>query len=724
MLKRRFIIEWCVVLVISLFGCLGFINSLIGDKADNLLLDEAISWRQSPPSDAILIVDIDEQSLAEIGRWPWPRAQHAQLVRQLSVARPKAIGYDVLFTEAGPEPGDAALGMAIRQAGNVVLPAYLNTPGANGRAFDVIRPIKPLDAASARVGHVNVTFDADGLVRRFRPVFAENENLQQMMIEIGKLAGVNRAHRQDALIPYHQSGAYRHVSASTVMRGEVPAAYFRDKLVLVGASAKGLGDTLPVPGPAGSVMSGIEVQANILGALLAGSKISAASTAERSSAALVVLLLAFFGFLRTRPTTAILIAVGLGVITLSGSVLLLTIGDHWHPPGAILLGLTLAYPLWSWRRLAVLNNFIEGETTALGASLSHEGPSEKPKMGLDAIAATAASLKAVIGELVDLKTFMKRVIDNAPDALAVVDKDDRIILANTRAINLFGDEIDKLPVASLMARIAPDSQSDAEEIVHSDGRTFLAKSAPFGADAGSILRLADISDRRTAERQREEAIEFLSHDMRAPQSSIVALLDLHEAKRESELPIARIRSLAETSLKMADDFVQLARLENSVPEFEDVDLSSLLDEASNRLYAKAKAKSIRIKMVLCDDPAFVRADGWQLSRAFANLIDNAIKYSPEGSEVVCGVAMQDGETHASAGFEISIEDHGEGIPIERRDALFAPFGAQKKSSDLSAGLGLAYVKRVVDQHRGLINCQSGSDGTIFRLWLPAASEID
>ena len=123
MLYRRLALEWLLVLLAASL-LVGF--AAVGawtQAADNRLYDLAQRWAARPADERILIVEIDDASLSEIGRWPWPRARHAALLRRLAEARPLAIGYDVLFLE--PSPDDTALAMAMRQAGNVYLPALV-----------------------------------------------------------------------------------------------------------------------------------------------------------------------------------------------------------------------------------------------------------------------------------------------------------------------------------------------------------------------------------------------------------------------------------------------------------------------------------------------------------------------------------------------------------------------------------------------------------------------
>jgi CHASE2 domain-containing sensor protein len=88
---------------------------------------------QRPPLDDIVIIAIDNPSLQTLGRWPWPRTLHADLLNTLAQAKPKAIAYDVLFVEPDADPkADVALGTAMKAAGPVFLPLLIEVPPRQG----------------------------------------------------------------------------------------------------------------------------------------------------------------------------------------------------------------------------------------------------------------------------------------------------------------------------------------------------------------------------------------------------------------------------------------------------------------------------------------------------------------------------------------------------------------------------------------------------------------
>ena len=124
------------------------------------------SWVREPAA-GITVVAIDDASLREIGRWPWPRRVHADLIDRLTVAGAAVIGVDVAFAEpATDDPGgDAALARAIEMSGRVVLPVIPSRLDPAGQVIELL-PMPDLPTAAASLGHTEMVADADGVVRR------------------------------------------------------------------------------------------------------------------------------------------------------------------------------------------------------------------------------------------------------------------------------------------------------------------------------------------------------------------------------------------------------------------------------------------------------------------------------------------------------------------------------------------------------------------------------
>jgi signal transduction histidine kinase len=518
------------------------------------------------------------------------------------------------------------------------------------------------------------------------------------------------------LVPMRPAGSFRHVSFSTILASEVPDGFLRGKIILIGATADGMGDRYPVAAAAGSTMSGIEIQANLLNALLSNRIIERASLGTRIVSSVLPIWLLMLGFLRWQPNTNLIASLSLIASVVTGSILIAIYGGIWISPGPVLLGLLLVYPLWGWRRLEALNAFVGQAARDLNTEPGLRTVHLEKRYGLDSVAAKATELSAVIGALRGVQQFMTDVVSGFPDAICVVDKNMRVTLSNDAAKHVLGHNLTGQLLHDLIAARAPGTLRGASEMCDLEGRTFLIRqvqlSPQMGEGVGAIVRFADISQLRMAAVEREEMLEFLSHDMRAPQAAILSLL---EGAEETETHRS-IRRNARKTLKLADGFVQNARLS-----------STELDEAIDAVWPQAKRRDIRIRSTGTDLEAFLQGNPGALVRAFTNLLDNAVKYSPAGAQITCDLAVDAGTESGSAPIiRCSIADEGGGLPAERVAYPYARFGAISGESG-GAGLGLAYVKQVVDRHGGTIICQSQENqGTRFTLrfeGLPLSTEM-
>ncbi len=217
-------------------------------------------------------------------------------------------------------------------------------------------------------------------------------------------------------------------------------------------------------------------------------------------------------------------------------------------------------------------------------------------------------------------------------------------------------------------------------------------------------------------RQRDEVLDFLSHDMRSPQTSILALLDVYRNEHGTVPPILeRIETHARRALALADGFIHLTRAQSEKRPSEIVSLNEIVLDAVDQLWEKAGSLGSRVGAQVPDVECLCIGDRMMLTRAVANLIDNALKYGPAGSEVRCLLA--DGDD----GWLICVEDEGEGIAPELRDSATESFvrlvpanGAQKSGF----GLGLAFVRATAAKHRGEILMRYTSRGFMAGLKLP------
>lgn len=384
---------WLPVVVVALACALAGGHAL--QRADNLLYDFAVRMLPRPVSEPIVIVAIDAESLSALGRWPWPRRVHAQLIARLTQARAKAIGMDILFAEPDdrdPE-GDVLLAQALRSHGRVVLPVAPETQSVDG--LSAMKPIAPL-AGAAKLGHVDVELDADGIVRsvylRAGIGHAEWPAFALAMLQFGdparaalyeayeaapdSTAVTDTAHewirKQRYLVRFFdRADSFPHLSFLSVLRGDASALEaVRGRYVLVGVTAAGIGPgfVTPVSG-FGTPMAGVDLSANILASLNQNITVAAM---QSGFAILLTAMLALAPIL-IYPVLRPPVAFAVYGVTLAAtpllSFLLLQVGHIWFGPSSALAVVALTYPLWSWRRLDASTSALIAERNLARATL-------------------------------------------------------------------------------------------------------------------------------------------------------------------------------------------------------------------------------------------------------------------------------------------------------------------------------------------------------------------
>jgi signal transduction histidine kinase len=269
------------------------------------------------------------------------------------------------------------------------------------------------------------------------------------------------------------------------------------------------------------------------------------------------------------------------------------------------------------------------------------------------------------------------------------------------------------------------------EVVDPKGRDLIIKSAPcYSAKkvlVGWIVSLIDISDIRQAERRRDETLHFISHDMRAPQASILALIELQKDAKTAiphEEFLERIEKASNTTLGLADNFVQLAHAESTEYRLTEVDFQDLLIDASEEMWSLARSKRIKINTVIPEGEYPVRVDRSLMTRVLTNLLSNAIKYSPPDTVVTCTLNFD--TKNLNDQIICTIQDQGYGIARADQSKLFQRFqrlsnikqGEQAKNSGI--GLGMVFVKTVIDRHFAHISFTSvPGEGTCFTIKIAA-----
>lgn len=346
-------------------------------RIDTWLYDLMLARLRQPVDDRIVLVVVDDKSLAALGRWPWSRGVHAELVQKLSAAGARGIAFDVMFSEpdAGDAAGDDALANAMRQDGRVVSPVAAEPSQPDGTLIEVLPMSRVIDA-SAALGHVEIDTDPDGVARQAHlyaglgsahwPTLAlALRNLDPEARRQGPLPGLRNPdadqpsspylwHRDyRILVPYAYDRSFQQVSYLDVLRGDLPDGLFRDRWLLVGVTATGVLREALVPGGSQSIrIPGVEYHAHVLNALLQDNAIVPFTGPQQLGLGMALVLLPLLVYRpRHRVRRAWVAAIAGAVATLAASGLLLHFGRYWFAPASTLLVIAAGYAAWTMLRL-------------------------------------------------------------------------------------------------------------------------------------------------------------------------------------------------------------------------------------------------------------------------------------------------------------------------------------------------------------------------------------
>jgi CHASE2 domain-containing sensor protein/signal transduction histidine kinase len=740
-------------------------------RLDQTLYDAALVLRHRPAPQDIAIVAIDQQSLDQVGRWPWRRAIHATLLEQLTAAGVKAVAFDILLAEPdrSDAAGDEALARAIKRNGRTVLPVIMES-SPSGQLREV-PPSAAFAEAAAAVGHVHIELDQDGIARSLylreglaggkrqylhlaaaldsldngggkTPDSLPGQRRQTRDYDKGGDAGLWLRDHWVHVAFLGPPGHFRTLPYVEVLKGAIPKEALSGKLVLVGATAAGMMDAYPTPvsGYARS-MPGVELSANVLAGLRGAGFISFVPQALQVAIPALLVLVLMSAYLRLSARRGLMLTVLAIAGVFAVTLLLVYFGGWWFAPSAAMFGLLACYPLWSWRRLEAAQRYMDEELAAAAREpelLPYAAPMARRRKGAlsDELEARIDEVRRASARVRDMRRFVGDTLDGLPEAAVVVDTELRITLANAQAAALIGKPVLALGgkrasevLGEVLAQGAPEWNTLIDrapvtfEAKHTDKRDLFASIVPFsGSDGerrGLLISLVDVTVMKDAERKRDEYMRFLSHDLRSPLVSITAMLDLRELAPETQKEdfFARIRKSVERSLSLAEDFVQLGRAE-AIDEsrFTAIDLAELMQSAIDEAESQAYTKDIALNLAFAPETALIRGVRDVMFRVFINVLSNAIKYSPANTRIECTIEPEGDRwrcTFADQGYGISAED------LPRLFDRFERLEAAKRRGERGVGLGLAFVKTAVEKHGGRVEVQSElGKGSRFMLFLP------
>ena len=340
---------------------------------------------------------------------------------------------------------------------------------------------------------------------------------------------------------------------------------------------------------------------------------------------------------------------------------------------------------------------------------------------------------------------LRVVLDAMSEALALIDSEHGVILCNRTFSTIFrAAQDEKLRVQSEapgalreILRAIDESRDGGKSIAvevrldTTPPRDFLITVTPYSDDAtrgAVILTGFDVTARKRAEQVRSEFVANVSHELRTPLAAIRGYVEtmVDEQDRPDAVPVQRFLPIIQQHAlrlnNLIEDLLILSRIESRGMQFNMIPMqvSHAVDACVATLVSAAEKKQLRLIKELPRQLPEVRADQNSVERILLNLVENAIKYSDERSEIRITARQQQNELC------ISVHDQGVGIPKEHQQRVFERFYRVDKARSRKAGgtgLGLSIVKHLVQSHGGDVWVESDPGrGSVFSFTLPLAQQ--
>ncbi len=366
---------------------------------------------------------------------------------------------------------------------------------------------------------------------------------------------------------------------------------------------------------------------------------------------------------------------------------------------------------------------------------------EKRRLSLEARRLRQESERSLLA-LAAEQSRLRTVVNAMSDGVLVANREGVLALHNPAALRLAS--FNQMPTAgcplgecladeSLLARIreelesAPAERAFISQETTVGDLTVLASIAPIrdegGGMLGAVVLLRDITRQKELDRLKSEFVSLVSHELKAPISTIAASLDAILAGYGDDPVRARkwlerARERAGASLDLIQDLLDLSRLESRRVErqVERLNLGVVIAEVVEQMRPEAEAAGLSMTLDLPAGLPWIDGSREELSHLFTNLVSNAIKYNRPGGSIEVAAEADGAWLHAT------VRDTGIGMPAEALPRLFTDFYRVKTPETrliTGTGLGLAIVKRIAEAHQGRVTVMSQpGTGSDFMVWLP------
>jgi signal transduction histidine kinase len=697
------------------------------------------------PRSKVVLVVIDEESLRRFGRWPWPRALLARLTDKLARSGAAVIGLDILLSEAQSSQDDQALADSLRDSAPTVIVDKIAS-FADGPRW--IEPLSTFAGAAHAVGHAHAVLDTDSICRRFPPrELALDGDRWAFAVELARVVdprqteqfisyhGVRPADTAEGIsvvrpllirIPFRR-GAFETLSAQAVL--DNPGALdLRARPVLVGFGSTEIGDRIATPLSGELPTPGVEVHAQILDGILSNRTLQDAPL--WATTVLLFLTSAFLiGVLRRwRGWAGMGFLVCLAAVLYFGSFAFFLLAGWMLPAGYMMLAVFFGPLLTYTADFITVERSLTKQLLGLRSWLAPFPVTSASEHG--EVSWKLQLLQSLQTELGSLYELHKTLLEFTRDLVAVFDRDSKLLLQNKAFARAFPPGASPQSLDELRRRLIPNTRaSDDPSAATDENEAYLGAElysirevplpptfiAPRG---GTMLTLASLRAREERDRARAEALGFITHELRTPLVSIQGfaefMMQYPESSLRSTAPETIFRE-AKRLLALINSYLDVLRIDAGAKSLSvsNLDVAEIVRQVFGILQPLASASEMRLVYRSARETSSIVGDEPLIGGALLNLVSNAIKYGTTGTSIEVECSQSGGAT------TIVVRNQGPSVSAEQIphlfDAYYRTSAAQLKPG---WGLGLAFVKRIVEKHGGSVSVRNLPGGTEFEIQLP------
>lgn len=359
----------------------------------------------------------------------------------------------------------------------------------------------------------------------------------------------------------------------------------------------------------------------------------------------------------------------------------------------------------------------------------------------DTLNVMASEFRRMVDELTTEKNKLQAILNKADDGLMVVDHESRITMANSASARIIGNEPDSIvgktviegtlshDLSELVERVVRTRTPASLEIQLADAEqsylnVYVTPLERPDGPAGAVVVMHDLTGSRRLDSVRRDFVANFSHELRTPLASIRAMAETISLRGEKSPEVARefaekIVAEADHLTALSDDLLDLAKIEAGKRPInaETFALCDVVRDIVSEFAPRSERKSVELKFDVAES-LLVKADRDAVCQILANLVDNAIKYTPPGNGVMVAAVGEEGRVR------VRVIDSGIGIAEAEQARIFERFYRTDKARSKESGgtgLGLSIVKHLVEAHGGKVSVESSpGKGAAFGFTLPSA----